>query len=111
MYAWKSTEQSVGRNLFSYRIPAFLRTSPGCAPQVHIWPNLVGFLLSNLTALPQNYPDHALVRRTTTVAPESGALPGPKHTPTARDTAANLTSTKKPTEKWQLLGQVTRKQP
>lgn len=78
--------------------------------------NPVGFLLLNLTALPKNCSDHALVGRTATAAPKSGAgqvVPclAQSTTPTAPDTAGNLTDSDKPTERWQLLGQVTRKQP
>lgn len=62
---------------------------PGCSPQVYT-ENPVGFLLPNLTALPQN----------------CSALPGPKHTPAPLETSLPAT----PTEQGWLLGQVTRKQ-
>lgn len=58
----------------------------------------------------QNGSDCALVGRTMIADPESGAGRA-VHTPTAPDSAGNLPGTAKPTEKWQLLGQVTRKQP
>lgn len=78
--------------------------------------NPVGFLVSNLTALPQHCSGYALVGRTTVVAPQSGAgqaVPclAPKHTPTGPDTTGNLTNTDQPSGKWELLGQVTRKHP
>lgn len=68
-------------------------------------------LLSSLTAPPQHCSEHALVGRTTVLASQSPALPGPRHTTTAPNATGNLTNTDQPTRKWELLGQVTRKQP